>query len=155
MASGAAAEVNKMKALEDRIKAPSVWGRMAIGLRFEDLQDRRYDEAAKFLKKHYLSEEVGINRFPSKIICRLYGSVSKTRPYILDGSLTLATVHKDDAPFHLLTRYLRESVLSVHLFKLPCQNGSHALFNSETNISYNKISFQASKFLIEHNTSMQ
>ncbi|XP_026316117.1 uncharacterized protein LOC113227416 isoform X2 [Hyposmocoma kahamanoa] len=58
MASGAALEVNKMKALEDRIKAPSVWGRMPIGLRFEDLQDRRYDEAAKFLKKHYLNEEI-------------------------------------------------------------------------------------------------
>lgn len=75
MATGAAAEVNKMKALEDRIMAPSVWGKMAIGLRFEDLQDRRYDEAAKFLKKHFLNEEVGMHCNPSKIFYRYYDLV--------------------------------------------------------------------------------
>lgn len=60
MATSAEAEVEKMKKLEERIKAPSIWGRVACGVRFEDLQDRRYDNAIRFLKKHYLNEEVSI-----------------------------------------------------------------------------------------------
>lgn len=51
-------EMEKMKRLEERIKAPSIWGRSACGLRFEDLQDNRYDDAIRLLKKHYLNEEV-------------------------------------------------------------------------------------------------
>ncbi|XP_049881154.1 uncharacterized protein LOC126377463 [Pectinophora gossypiella] len=51
-------DIGKMKALEERIKAPSIWGRIPCGLRFEDLQDKRYEEAVRFLKKHYLGEEI-------------------------------------------------------------------------------------------------
>uniref|UniRef100_A0A2H1VYK7 SFRICE_017195 n=1 Tax=Spodoptera frugiperda TaxID=7108 RepID=A0A2H1VYK7_SPOFR len=50
--------LEKMKLLEERIKAPSIWGRVPCGIRFEDLQDRRYDDAIRLLKKHYLSEEI-------------------------------------------------------------------------------------------------
>ncbi|KPJ08049.1 hypothetical protein RR48_04156 [Papilio machaon] len=55
--SEAATEIEKMRALEERIKAPSIWGRLPCGIRFEDLQDTRYDDAVKLLKKHYLPEE--------------------------------------------------------------------------------------------------
>ncbi|XP_028031234.1 uncharacterized protein LOC114243815 [Bombyx mandarina] len=58
MAKTAEADVEKMKILEERIKAPSIWGRVPCGIRFEDLQDRRYEDAVKLLKKHYLPEEV-------------------------------------------------------------------------------------------------
>ncbi|CAG4965994.1 unnamed protein product [Colias eurytheme] len=58
MARSAEAEVEKMKALEERIKAPSIWGRVPCGIRFEDLQDRRYEDAVRLLKKHYLTEEI-------------------------------------------------------------------------------------------------
>ncbi|KAL4716761.1 hypothetical protein ACJJTC_001917 [Scirpophaga incertulas] len=58
MALSAEAEVAKMKELEARIKAPSIWGRVLCGIRFEDLQDRRYDDAVRMLKKHYLPEEI-------------------------------------------------------------------------------------------------
>ncbi|XP_072946511.1 uncharacterized protein [Epargyreus clarus] len=58
MAKSAEAEVEKMKILEERIKAPSIWGRVPSGVRFEDLQDRRYDDAVRLLKKHYLPEEL-------------------------------------------------------------------------------------------------
>lgn len=58
MARPDAEVLEKMKALEERIKAPSYWGRVPCGVRFEDLQDRRYEEAVRFLKKHYLPEEV-------------------------------------------------------------------------------------------------
>lgn len=54
----AEAEIEKMKVLEERIKAPSIWCRLTWGMRFEDLQDTRYDEAAQLLEKHYLTEEV-------------------------------------------------------------------------------------------------
>ncbi|KAI8423619.1 hypothetical protein MSG28_012682 [Choristoneura fumiferana] len=47
----------KMKVLEDRIKAPSIWGRVPCGVRFEDLQDKRYEDTVRLLKKHYLPEE--------------------------------------------------------------------------------------------------
>ncbi|XP_045540265.1 uncharacterized protein LOC106718280 [Papilio machaon] len=56
--SEAATEIEKMRALEERIKAPSIWGRLPCGIRFEDLQDTRYDDAVKLLKKHYLPEEI-------------------------------------------------------------------------------------------------
>lgn len=56
--SEAATEIEKMRALEEKIKAPSIWGRVPCGIRFEDLQDTRYEDAVKLLKKHYLSEEV-------------------------------------------------------------------------------------------------
>ncbi|CAH2058106.1 unnamed protein product, partial [Iphiclides podalirius] len=56
--SDAATEIEKMKILEQRIKAPSIWGRVPWGLRFEDLQDTRYEDAVKLLKKHYLNEEI-------------------------------------------------------------------------------------------------
>ncbi|XP_049706318.1 uncharacterized protein LOC126056625 [Helicoverpa armigera] len=58
MAKNDAATLERMKQLEERIKAPSIWGRVACGVRFEDLQDRRYDEAIRLLKKHYLPEEI-------------------------------------------------------------------------------------------------
>ncbi|CAH0714953.1 unnamed protein product, partial [Brenthis ino] len=58
MAKSAEAEVEKMKMLEERIKAPSIWGRVPCGVRFEDLQDRRYEDAVRLLKKHYLPEEI-------------------------------------------------------------------------------------------------
>lgn len=58
MAKSAEAEVEKMKMLEERIKAPSIWGRVPCGVRFEDLQDTRYEDAVRLLKNHYLSEEV-------------------------------------------------------------------------------------------------
>ncbi|KAJ0171796.1 hypothetical protein K1T71_012559 [Dendrolimus kikuchii] len=58
MAQGAEAEVEKMKILEERIKAPSIWGRVPCGIRFEDLQDRRYEDAVRMLKKHFLPEEI-------------------------------------------------------------------------------------------------
>ncbi|KAL0810862.1 hypothetical protein ABMA28_010166 [Loxostege sticticalis] len=58
MAKSAEAEVEKMKLLEERIKAPSIWGRVACGIRFEDLQDKRYEDAVRLLKKHYLPEEL-------------------------------------------------------------------------------------------------
>ncbi|XP_063373384.1 uncharacterized protein LOC134661307 [Cydia amplana] len=48
----------KMKVLEDRIRAPSIWGRVPCGVRFEDLQDKYYEDAVRLLKKHYLSEEL-------------------------------------------------------------------------------------------------
>ncbi|XP_063394696.1 uncharacterized protein LOC134679678 isoform X1 [Cydia fagiglandana] len=48
----------KMKVLEDRIKAPSIWGRVPCGVRFEDLQDKYYEDAVRLLKKHYLTEEL-------------------------------------------------------------------------------------------------
>ncbi|XP_068624000.1 uncharacterized protein [Battus philenor] len=51
-------ELDKMRILEERIRAPSIWGRVPCGVRFEDLQDTRYEEAVKLLKKHYLPEEV-------------------------------------------------------------------------------------------------
>ncbi|CAK1547678.1 unnamed protein product [Leptosia nina] len=53
-----AEQLEKMKALETRIKAPSIWGRVPCGIRFEDLQDRRYEDAVRLLKKHYLTEEI-------------------------------------------------------------------------------------------------
>lgn len=56
--SEAATEIEKMRALEEKIKAPSIWGRVPCGIRFEDLQDTRYEDAVKLLKKHYLCEEV-------------------------------------------------------------------------------------------------
>lgn len=59
MAKGVEYEVERMKQLEERIKAPSVWGGVPCGIRFEDLQDRRYEDAVQLLKKHYLPEEVG------------------------------------------------------------------------------------------------
>ncbi|CAG9792399.1 unnamed protein product [Diatraea saccharalis] len=58
MAKSAEAEVEKMKMLEERIKAPSIWGRVPCGIRFEDLQDRRYEDAVKFVKKHFIREEI-------------------------------------------------------------------------------------------------
>ncbi|XP_023937309.2 uncharacterized protein LOC112045381 [Bicyclus anynana] len=58
MAKSAEQEVEKMKQLEERIKAPSIWGRVPCGVRFEDLQDRRYEDAVRLLKKHYLPEEI-------------------------------------------------------------------------------------------------
>ncbi|XP_053620324.1 uncharacterized protein LOC128680879 isoform X1 [Plodia interpunctella] len=57
MASGAEA-MEKMKLLEERIKAPSIWGRVPCGIRFEDLQDKRFEDAIRLLKKHYLSEDI-------------------------------------------------------------------------------------------------
>lgn len=61
MAKSAEQEVEKMKQLEERIKAPSIWGRVPCGVRFEDLQDKRYEDAVSLLKKHYLPAEVSIN----------------------------------------------------------------------------------------------
>ncbi|CAH2098319.1 unnamed protein product [Euphydryas editha] len=58
MAKSVEAEVEKMKMLEERIKAPSIWGRVPCGVRFEDLQDTRYEDAVRLLKNHYLSEEL-------------------------------------------------------------------------------------------------
>ncbi|XP_041971861.1 uncharacterized protein LOC121727882 [Aricia agestis] len=58
MATGAELEVEKIKQLEARIRAPCVWGRVPCGVRFEDLQDTRYDAAIQFLRKHYLNEEI-------------------------------------------------------------------------------------------------
>ncbi|KAF9423673.1 hypothetical protein HW555_000999 [Spodoptera exigua] len=58
MTKNDAETLERMKLLEERIKAPSIWGRVSSGIRFEDLQDRRYDEAVKLLKKHYLPEEI-------------------------------------------------------------------------------------------------
>lgn len=58
MAQNEAEALQKMGDLEERIKAPSIWGRVPCGIRFEDLQDRRYDDAVRLLKKHYLPEEV-------------------------------------------------------------------------------------------------
>ncbi|XP_026735962.1 uncharacterized protein LOC113499629 [Trichoplusia ni] len=58
MASKDAEALEKMKRLEERIKAPSIWGRLPSGIRFEDLQDKRYDDAIRLLKKHYLPEEI-------------------------------------------------------------------------------------------------
>ncbi|XP_045761793.1 uncharacterized protein LOC123865021 [Maniola jurtina] len=58
MAKSAEQEVEKMKQLEERIKAPSIWGRLPCGIRFEDLQDRRYEDAVRLLKNHYLPEEI-------------------------------------------------------------------------------------------------
>ncbi|XP_030025652.2 uncharacterized protein LOC115444130 [Manduca sexta] len=58
MALTAEAEVEKMKILEKRIKAPSIWGRLPCGIRFEDLQSNSYDDAVRLLKKHYLPEEI-------------------------------------------------------------------------------------------------
>ncbi|XP_069355575.1 uncharacterized protein [Maniola hyperantus] len=58
MAKSAEQEVEKMKQLEERIKAPSIWGRLPCGIRFEDLQDRRYEDAVRLLKEHYLPEEI-------------------------------------------------------------------------------------------------
>ncbi|GBP37534.1 hypothetical protein EVAR_28786_1 [Eumeta japonica] len=58
MARSAQGEVQRIKELEARIKAPSVWGRTPMGLRFEDLQERRIDDAVKFLRKRYLTEEI-------------------------------------------------------------------------------------------------
>ncbi|KAM3962183.1 uncharacterized protein ACR2FA_003681 [Aphomia sociella] len=58
MAKSAEVEVEKMKILEERIKAPSIWGRVPCGVRFEDLQDKRYEDAVRLLKKHYLPEEI-------------------------------------------------------------------------------------------------
>ncbi|XP_061384703.1 uncharacterized protein LOC116773579 [Danaus plexippus] len=58
MARNAEAEVAKMKMLEERIKAPSIWGRVPCGIRFEDLQDRSYEDAVRLLKNHFLSEEI-------------------------------------------------------------------------------------------------
>ncbi|CAH2268348.1 uncharacterized protein LOC120625317 [Pararge aegeria] len=58
MAKSAEQEVEKMKQLEERIKAPSIWGRVPCGIRFEDLQDRRYEDAVRLLKTHYLPEEI-------------------------------------------------------------------------------------------------
>ena len=55
--------LEKMKLLEERIKAPSIWGRVPCGVRFEDLQDRRYEDAIRLLKKHYLTEEGEVSRF--------------------------------------------------------------------------------------------
>ncbi|KAJ2944833.1 hypothetical protein O0L34_g1727 [Tuta absoluta] len=57
-AAAAEAEINKMRELEERIKAPSIWGRVPCGIRFEDLQENRYEEAVTFLKRHYLNEEI-------------------------------------------------------------------------------------------------
>ncbi|XP_068623999.1 uncharacterized protein [Battus philenor] len=54
----AEAEIEKMKILEERINAPSIWCRLPCGLRFEDLQDVRYDEAVQLLEEHFLTEEV-------------------------------------------------------------------------------------------------
>ncbi|CAG4945076.1 unnamed protein product [Parnassius apollo] len=56
--SEAEIEIEKMKILEERIKAPSIWGRVPCGLRFEDLQDKRYEDAVKLIKRHYISEEI-------------------------------------------------------------------------------------------------
>ncbi|CAF4941543.1 unnamed protein product [Pieris macdunnoughi] len=53
-----AEQLEKMKILETRIKAPSIWGRYPGGIRFEDLQERRYEDAVRLLKKHYLTEEI-------------------------------------------------------------------------------------------------
>ncbi|CAB3225911.1 unnamed protein product [Arctia plantaginis] len=58
MAQDEAAALQKMRDLEERIKAPSIWGRVPCGVRFEDLQDRRYDDAVRLLKRHYLTEEI-------------------------------------------------------------------------------------------------
>ncbi|XP_075985862.1 uncharacterized protein LOC142982990 [Anticarsia gemmatalis] len=58
MAKSDAETLEKMKQLEERIKAPSIWGRVSCGVRFEDLQDKRYDDAVRLLKKHYLPEEI-------------------------------------------------------------------------------------------------
>ncbi|CAH2058104.1 unnamed protein product, partial [Iphiclides podalirius] len=54
----AEAEIEKMKVLAERIKAPSIWCRLPNGIRFEDLQDNRYDEATQLLEEHYVMEEV-------------------------------------------------------------------------------------------------
>ncbi|CAK1589623.1 unnamed protein product [Parnassius mnemosyne] len=56
--SEAETEIEKMKILEERIKAPSIWGRVPCGLRFEDLQDKRYEDAVTLIKKHYIPEEI-------------------------------------------------------------------------------------------------
>lgn len=53
-------EIEKMKILEERIKAPSIWCRLPCGIRFEDLQDTRYDDAAQLLNDHYLNQEVSL-----------------------------------------------------------------------------------------------
>lgn len=58
MAQSAEAEVLKLRELEERIKAPCIWGRAPSGVRFEDLQERRYDDAIRLLKHHYLLEEI-------------------------------------------------------------------------------------------------
>ncbi|CAH0403362.1 unnamed protein product [Chilo suppressalis] len=71
MAKSAEAEVEKMKLLEERIKAPSIWGRLPCGLRFEDLQDRRYEDAVRFLKKHFLQEESRLLSLPRLSRCAL------------------------------------------------------------------------------------
>ncbi|CAG5043896.1 unnamed protein product [Parnassius apollo] len=56
--SDAEAEIEKIKILEERIRAPSIWCRLPCGLRFEDLQDTRYDEAIQLLENNYLTDEV-------------------------------------------------------------------------------------------------
>ncbi|KAJ8708399.1 hypothetical protein PYW07_010524 [Mythimna separata] len=68
MATKDAEALEKMKILEERIKAPSIWGRVPCGVRFEDLQDWRYDDAIRLLKKHYLTEEGEITYRSMKII---------------------------------------------------------------------------------------
>ncbi|CAK1589628.1 unnamed protein product [Parnassius mnemosyne] len=56
--SEAEAEIEKIKILEERIRAPSIWGQLPCGIRFEDLQETRYDEAIRLLEDNYLTEEV-------------------------------------------------------------------------------------------------
>lgn len=53
-------EEDKAKALENKIKAPLVWGLYEKRhLRVEDLKDvKKFDEAVDILKKHFLNTEV-------------------------------------------------------------------------------------------------
>lgn len=51
-------EEDKANELEARIKAPIVWVKLENGIRIEDLQEKRYDEAITILKDHFLNTEV-------------------------------------------------------------------------------------------------
>ncbi|CAG9122284.1 unnamed protein product [Plutella xylostella] len=111
MATTAEGEIQKLKALEDRIKAPCVWGRAPCGLRFEDLQDRRYDDAVKLLKKEFLNEEVtyrSVNITDLANLEALEEFVHNARVWMRDKVSLAAVKEKDDSLAGVLLMRIQE-----------------------------------------------
>ncbi|XP_048487335.1 uncharacterized protein LOC105394365 [Plutella xylostella] len=111
MATTAEGEIQKLKALEDRIKAPCVWGRAPCGLRFEDLQDRRYDDAVKLLKKEFLNEEVtyrSVNITDPANLEALEEFVHNARVWMRDKVSLAAVKEKDDTLAGVLLMRIQE-----------------------------------------------
>ncbi|KAG7296662.1 hypothetical protein JYU34_020507 [Plutella xylostella] len=120
MATSAEGEIQKLKALEDRIKAPCVWGRAPCGLRFEDLQDRRYDDAVKLLKKEFLNEEVtyrSVNITDPANLEALEEFVHNARVWMRDKVSLAAVKEKDDTLAGVLLMRIQEKGIGKLMLK--------------------------------------